>query len=98
MSHFYSFNVNGKIYKLTYSSLKKKGWPKDLDKFQKHSETIKKTPNDCYQELIDFANKYKGKVLTPTWLGNHTLHEFMTEEGIIFQKKPVNIKRSGWYQ
>lgn len=94
----YSFNLNNEVFFISYSSIIKNGWPKDLKKFKKYSETIQKSDNDFYQELVDFATKYNGKVLTPNWLGNKTLHQFITEDGIIFEKKPINIKRSGWHK
>lgn len=97
-SYFYSFNINDKIYQINYKFLKNNGWPTDLKKFTINSTASRKTSADFYQELVDFAKKNNGQVLSLNWLGNHTLHEFITEEGIIFKKKPVNIKRSGWYK
>jgi len=48
--------------------------------------------------LVEFAKLNNGKLITPKWLGNKTLHKFITDDGIVFEKKPVDIKRSGWYK
>jgi len=93
----YNFkDKSGKLFSITSTNLKSRGWPEDIDAFLTKSIGAKKTAEQNINELKEIATKNNGKILDDEWKGNNYKYTCEFENGKQFSIEAVSLKRNGW--
>lgn len=93
--YLFAFEDGREFFK-NAKDLKRKGWPKDADRFFKLSAQQTKTPVELLNEIKEIAENNNGKLLSSEWKGTKHKYLFAFEDGTKFTKVAKDLKKDGW--